>query len=359
VAGQRTNEWKLGLFVVTGLAVGFGALLWLGANRFEREIIPAFTYIDESVQGLDIGSPVKFRGVTIGTVAGIGVAPDHRHVEVRMHIYADVLSQLGLRAKGAKVEPDQPFVPQDVRVQLASAGITGVKFLAIDRLDPERRASWPDLPGLPFVVPWNYVPAAPSTLKNIEGSVLKLAHELPDALDDARAFMKEGRHFLADLDAKRLSAQTQETIAEARQVLESADHAISSVDAEALNQRLDSILTGVDRAVNRIDGLAAQLETLAGEGGEARALIADLRATTATVREAIERADAAATTASVRDAAGSVGRLSRDLGAVSGELQQALIALREAADRVAALAQMLERDPGSLMHGRSEPGGRE
>ena len=55
----------------------------LGARSLQKEVGRYVSYFDESVQGLDVGSPVKFRGVTIGTVGGIDVAPDHRHVEVR------------------------------------------------------------------------------------------------------------------------------------------------------------------------------------------------------------------------------------------------------------------------------------
>ena len=47
--------------------------------------------------------------------------------------------------------------------QLASAGITGVRFLALDVLDPTRYPT----PELPFPVPWNYVPAAPSSLASM------------------------------------------------------------------------------------------------------------------------------------------------------------------------------------------------
>jgi ABC-type transporter Mla subunit MlaD len=67
MATTATNHWKLGLFVLVGLFVMFGALFWLGARRFQRTSFPAVSYFDESVQGLDVGSPVKFRGVTVGT----------------------------------------------------------------------------------------------------------------------------------------------------------------------------------------------------------------------------------------------------------------------------------------------------
>jgi len=76
VTETRTNHWKLGLFVVVSILVVVVATFWLGAQRFERDSFQAVTYFDESVQGLEVGSPVKWRGVTIGTVAELTVAPD-------------------------------------------------------------------------------------------------------------------------------------------------------------------------------------------------------------------------------------------------------------------------------------------
>src|SRR5439155_344728 len=87
MATTATNHWKLGLFVLLAVVALLGALFWLGARRFHRESFAAVSYFDESVQGLDVGSPVKFRGVTVGTVAEITIAPDHRHVQVTSNIY--------------------------------------------------------------------------------------------------------------------------------------------------------------------------------------------------------------------------------------------------------------------------------
>lgn len=351
MSGLRTNEWKLGLFVVTALMVGLASILWLGANRFEREIISAWTYFDESVQGLEVGSPVKFRGVLIGTAAQIGVAPDRRRVAVLMHVNAEVLSALGLRQQGQKTDPEEAFVPPGVRVQLASAGITGGKYLSLDLFDPQKAPP----PELPFPVPWNYVPATPSTLKSLEETLLKLAVDVPQAIAEGRVLFSDARRFLADLDAEGLSSEAQALMTETRQT-------VAAVDAPALVAKVDALLTTLDGAAAKIDRLAADLSRLTGEEGEAAGLITDAREVARVVKDAVEQADLAATTASLRDTSGSVGGLSRDLGAMSRELRQALVSLRDAADKVANLAEVLERDPGSLLHGRSPgaagPGGR-
>src|SRR5689334_10123462 len=91
-----TNHWKLGLFVVVGFIIMLSTVAWLGARSLRKETSRYVSYFDESVQGLEIGSPIKFRGVTIGSVAKIAIAQDHRHVEVTSELGKDELRRLGL-----------------------------------------------------------------------------------------------------------------------------------------------------------------------------------------------------------------------------------------------------------------------
>src|ERR1700745_1404558 len=161
MATTATNHWKLGLFVLLGIVAMLGTLFWLGARRFHRESFPAVSYFGESPQGLDVGSPVKFRGVTVGPVADITIAPDHRHVQVTSDIYVDALQRLGLGDHAPR--KGEEFINPLLRMQLVSAGIPGVRFLQTDFFHPGRNPP----PTLPFETPWNYVPSAPSTLKSV------------------------------------------------------------------------------------------------------------------------------------------------------------------------------------------------
>ena len=70
-----TNHWKLGLFVVLGFVLALCTVVFLGARSLHKDSVSYKTYFDESVQGLEIGSPIKFRGVTIGNVSAIDIAP--------------------------------------------------------------------------------------------------------------------------------------------------------------------------------------------------------------------------------------------------------------------------------------------
>jgi paraquat-inducible protein B len=287
VATTATNHWKLGLFVVTALAAMVGVAFWIGAHRFERESFQAISYFDESVQGLDVGSPVKWRGVTIGTVRDLTVAPDGRHVQVTSEIFVDALTRLGL----ALPKRGQAFIDPNLRVQLASAGITGIRFLQTDFFDPARHPP----PQLPFEPPWNYVPSTPSTLKSVEESALEILNKLPAVEQQATEVMVDLRETLASVDA----------------------------------------LTA----------------TLQADDGAFHTLLVQLRSTASRLERTLEEAQLGTTTASLRSTSGQVGEAAAGVADVREELASSLVALRETLEAVRVLADSLERDPSALVRG--------
>jgi phospholipid/cholesterol/gamma-HCH transport system substrate-binding protein len=289
-----TNHWKLGLFVVVAVLTMVGAAFWLGSRAFRRESVPVVTYFDESVQGLDVGSPVKFRGVTIGTVADITLAPDRRNVQVTSDMYVDALKRLGLAVPKKGGQPIDP----NLRVQLVSAGITGVRFLQTDFFDPERYPA----PALPFSPPWNYLPSAPSTLKSLEDAAVEIVAKLPEFGELAKGTLSDLRQTLGSLD------------------------------------RLATGLGAADGSFNR--------------------LLLELRSAVVRVETALDEAKLGATTASLRDTSGSigqaaatVGQAASNVGDVRGELEASLVSLRETLDSVRALADSLARDPSVVLRG--------
>ena len=312
------NHWKLGLFVSTALAVGAIALVWLGAGMVGRSSVERVTYFDESVQGLEPGSPVKFRGVPIGVVSGIGIAPDRRHVEVRARIYTDELQRMGLGAGETSAEDpwlDPARRPPEVRVQLASAGITGVKFLQVDFFKPGVAPP----PVLPFEVPPNYFPSEPSTLKTLEAALAELTEELPDML------MRAGK------------------------TLELTGHTLDSV-----RMTLEPLVAPDGPIVGALQEFRATAAALR-EGVKA----ADLGATAAAARRASDAVTAAA--GSISAAAGSFGTtaqavngLTVDASGLAEDLHASLEQLGQSLDAFRALVDYLERNPAALLRGREE-----
>jgi len=108
-----------GLFIVV-FAVGAALFfVWL-TNTGHRDDVTYRIHFAESVSGLSVGDPVKFRGVDVGTVEAMSLDPqDPRLVEV------DV-----------RLRKDTP-VKTDTRAVLKLKGITGVVFIELNGGSPE------------------------------------------------------------------------------------------------------------------------------------------------------------------------------------------------------------------------------
>jgi phospholipid/cholesterol/gamma-HCH transport system substrate-binding protein len=300
---NQANYWKLGAFVLGGLALAFAGLVWLGAGDWNRQTRTIVTYFDESVQGLEVGSALKFRGVGVGTVTQISIAEDLRHVKVTAQAYEDVLADLGLAGSGERLRAEAGdktgLAP---RIQLASAGITGVKFLLVDYFDARRSP----IPQLPFDPGPDYIPSTPSTLKSIEEAVVDVGMQLP-----------------------MLTMRASETLVRLTDAVE----------------RFETTLEPLVAKDGAVVHLLSQYERTGAEFQElARSLKGEM-----------ERARLADTTASMREAAASFSGLSAEATVLIDGASGTVSALQDTLESVRALADYLERDPSSIVRGRPTP----
>ena len=115
------SRWKRGLFVVVGAAVGLGGVAFLGARELRRSTHTAYAYFDEALTGLEEGSSVRFRGVTVGRVERIRFAADKKHLEVQASLYDDYVRDLGLDA--TQLGAGNPLM-QNLRAQVVMSWVT-------------------------------------------------------------------------------------------------------------------------------------------------------------------------------------------------------------------------------------------
>jgi len=275
MATTATNHWKLGLFVVTGLAIGLGAVFWIGLRRLNRDAVSAVTYFDESVQGLDVGSPVKFRGVTLGNVQSITIAPDHLHVEVWMQLYKDELLRLGF----------QPGDRRDLslRPQLAAAGITGVKFVQFDNFPPER---YPE-PLLDFTPPAEYyAPAVQSTLKSLEEVVNEVGAKLPHLTDELGDTLFEAKRALRSVSD--LASWVKSDDSGVKRVVNALDEAATAIKKAIVEAELKQTTSSLRGAASSVDDTATKLGS---EGGSLDETLRGLREALEAIRALAARLD--------------------------------------------------------------------
>ena len=313
-----TNRWKLGLFVIVGFGVALAALLLLGARSWGKKTAEVVSYFDESVQGLEVGTSVKFRGVTVGRVSGIDIARDLRHVQVTSELSVEQVSRLDLGVSVAG--PKHSKIPPDLRVQLAQTGITGVRFVLIDFFDPRTNPVEP----LPFKTPPNYIPTAASTMKNLEDTFTRTANRFPEIADEAARAMTQVRMVAEQIQAGRLPDRANETMNQANASLSELTKQLKAFDAAGLSSEADKNLKEFNGVLVRTNALLARLD---GEQG------------------LFHNAERSA------DAIGEVARGARSLGP---ELELTLREVRAAAHSIKRLADDLDRDPDMLLKGRAQ-----
>jgi len=312
-----TNRWKLGLFVIVGVAVALTALVTLGASQWNVKTVTYFSYFDESVQGLEVGSPVKFRGVTVGRVADIDIAPDRRHVEVKDELFVEQLVRLGLHsvARGEDALSVQP----NLRVQLNQTGITGVKFILLDFFDPK---TYPVV-ALPFKAPKNTIAATASTMKNLEDSVVRTANQFPDIATALLATVTKLNILMDSVEEQRLPGRAGDTIMEANAAMRELRGQLAALNASQLSANADRNLNELNKTLVGVNSL---LERLGSDRG---------------LMESAERA------------ANSMNEVARGAQTVGPELELTLREVKGAARSIRHFVDALERDPDMLLKGRA------
>jgi len=172
----KNHYFKIGLFVLLACLFGVSTIIIFGAGELFRPKVMVETYFQESVQGLDVGSKIKFRGVQIGNVEEINVVANNYKskclfIMVRCRLYADALPMPVEELLEEKLINE---INRGLRIRLAFQGITGTAYLEADYLEPERnpvlQISW--LPKYP------YIPSAPSTITRISESIDRIMRNL-------------------------------------------------------------------------------------------------------------------------------------------------------------------------------------
>lgn len=314
----RSVQFSVGVLVLIGAALVVGFVLFLTRDRITTSDAMFETYLRESVQGLEVGSAVRFRGVAVGRVTEIGLtAAEYRHVaqedfedafQLVLVRYALNLTRIGSIPRAADA------VAAGLRARLASQGITGVVYIELDFLGPEIGLDSPFIPWIP-IHPW--IPSVPSTVARAQTALEQviaqletvdigvLANNLNGLLVELRALaggtgagstmaeinalIEAAREVLVQADVPALTAELRGAGAATRGLLEGDDlrDAIRALTATA--QALQSATAALPPTISQIQAaLRAARATTTDLQAELAPILRDLRATTANLRDTTE-----------------------------------------------------------------------
>jgi len=302
----------IGLFVTIGVLIGLIAVVWLGASKYLEKGGTYAAFFDESVQGLQKDSTVKYRGVDVGRVEKIQVAPDNALIEVVMKI----------KLKG---ELQRTHV-----AQLKPAGITGIVFIELDRKEPGEQILSPKLN---FASEYPIIESKPSDIKQILSGVQGVLENLNK------------------IDAKGISEGIVSAVANLNGV-------ITKVDGALAEKRLDEIIVEVKNTLVKIQNFATNIE------GEIQTL--NLAKTGAHVEKATARLDQIMSSGEVEAILGEVNSVVRRINQVVDGLDKRSLAitnnirdtsenLKRASESLEMLIDRVYASPSDLLFGQPPP----
>ena len=256
-----SRKFQVGLFVLCAVAIGIAAAIWLGASRYFADEVPMVTYFSESVQGLDPGSDVKYRGVPAGRVESIKIAPDDELIEVLLSIKSDVADLLRQ--------------DETLRARLDLAGITGLRYVEIDRHKGEALRKSPILD---FEPPCEVLLSAPSSITAITAALSQIyenvmAVDFDGISQDIRATLGAADELLRDARVQRLLSSLAELSESASRVTANVERITESIDVAPTLNELRSIAIETRGFLGEIRNqqIGTQMKTtLSDFGGVAR-----------------------------------------------------------------------------------------
>ena len=330
--GGRASSLRVGLLILGGIGLLL-ALVWFLRGGQVNNGTMFVTYFTESVQGLEVGSKVEYRGVTIGRVTQVGVVsaihgtdeqdvtePLFRQVYVRYIVDTARIGRLPTVAEAVRL---------GLRARLNTQLITGLSYIELDFVDPDK---YP-VPTVPWKPEAEFVPSIPSTLAQVQNAGQQLLAKL-DKVDVAQ--LVTSLTALSDKLNKDLeSGDLHQTLAAANGLFSSADTAVKAADIPALTANLR-------QTSDKLAALAAspELKALLTHGASATDQLSKLTGRMATLITSLED--------TVRQVGTSTAELHAGLAPLIRNMQVASENLRE-------LASSLRQYPAQVLSGPPPP----
>jgi phospholipid/cholesterol/gamma-HCH transport system substrate-binding protein len=304
---RRASTFMIGLFVTIGIIIGVSIIVWIGASQYFEKGTMYVTYFDESVQGLQRDSSVKYRGVEVGRIVKISVAPDNKLIEVVMKI---------------NLKDD---LARNTVTQLKAVGITGIVFVELDQQHPEAMKLSPQIS---FAAEYPIIPSRPSETKQILSGI----YEVIDKINNV--------DFHGISDKIKTTAQ-------------SADDLFAGAQTKRIVSNLESSTTALDRSMKRLERIIAD-GNLGGAIAEARQSLTEARYLLSALNNEVKDLRLKDTAAKANQVIDALGRTARTSAV---DIQTSTESLRRASESLERLLERIEANPPDLFFSRpAEPG---
>jgi paraquat-inducible protein B len=304
---------RLGFFIVVAVVVVLATAVLFIQRMRNRAVIGMVTYTTENVRGLDVTSPVLFRGVHIGQVTELRVDPQGTVVEIDFEMFLDRLNTVGLDVTRIKRITDIGGTFPRLRARIVGNPVTGEAYLLLDV--PQNP---PPPMNLGFTPNRPYVPSMQSTFASVQ-------ERMPELLDQTEATLQT---------LKDIVARVPDTLDRSNRFFTNVERIVRESDLPGLSVDSRKFFA---TSTSQIEQMRTDMDGVIGAQGELVKFSQEARA-------AIKEADIPALNQSARDAAEN-SRLAAD------DLRRSMPAIQDSLEEMRDLARQLEEQPESVVYG--------
>ncbi len=229
---SKPHYFAIGLFVLIATTLGIAGVVMLGSDALRSPENFIETYLDESVQGVDVGTPFKFRGVKVGNISEIEMVSS-AYDTTKMYVMIRVALNEKEMLLDPKALPDRVLeqVEHGLRLKLVPQGITGLSYLEAD--------FYPDAADDRLEIDWEpkytYIPSTPAMMTLVSRSIEHISAQINTL--DLKAIGENVEAITSNLNlsARHIEHITQETALASDDVIENIQVAASALPEVASN----------------------------------------------------------------------------------------------------------------------------
>ena len=316
---ERRNRLRAGIFVGLTLLLLLVMMFYFGMSQVFIRKVGAVTCFAESVQGLSVGSEIKYQGVKVGSVKSIRILPQAKLIKVSMDIELDKFES-GTSSESAQ-ERELKFygflhreMEQGLRCRLEFVGITGMKYVSLDYYEKPGRAlaEAPEAVRADGVI---FIPAVSSSFKDIMVALTR-------ALDR-----------ISQIKYEEVSRQVES-------VLKELNSTLSAPEIRTTLQHVNSMTSNLARTTDALSKVLSEkrMEELVANVNDSAAAVSVLVRQLTGIAEKMKLPE---TASNIRDVSEAALNTRQELAATILKLNEALDALRRLCD-------LVSNDPGFI-----------
>lgn len=327
---RQANPVLIGAFVLGALVLAIAGIM-VFASGVLTPVHKNIIYFDGSINGLNIGAPVKLKGVAVGKVTDIIVVFDTERGKIVTPVVIEFEPQKLHSLEGHEIGPAREvnikhLIERGLRAQLqVQSLVTGQLFVEINfrpetpvRLVAGDSAMYPEIPS---------IPSPKEQIENTIDEIVATIRKIP--LDETmRAILSSIMQVEKLLKSPEITSS-----------LVTIDHTLK--DLQKLVQHLDE----------KIDPLTADIHNTLGTS---RALIQNVNGHIPVLMTEAQTT-LNATTAAMHQARNTLATVDQ-AATPNANLDNALRDLSTAANSLRVLADFLQRHPDALLYGKSPEG---